>query len=286
MNPEDREPEDDDTDPDNDEIDLGEHGTDGDAGGGEGDGGGGDEEDPKIELAKARARADALAEENVRLSQQRPAPAEPERRLEVAPPAKKQSLEDLIDDDFVNEFATDAKGAMKKLARGMDAEVDRRTASAGAPAAVSQGLLVVDSFKQRMRDTDAEEYALAIKHFNARVDWMRANNPQSFAMLAQSSPAQVDAALGIEWDAAVGKGERENREKRKADAERRRAAPAPNLGGSGARGAVGAGGPSRATKLSAFEEDMVKRGKAAGLSDTDCRQMVKEHREEMKQRGA
>jgi len=284
MNGHDEDREDDEErDPDNDEIDLGELGDEQpeDERSDESDA-----EDPKIELAKARARADALAEENVRLSQRTAAP-ESERRLEVAPTTKKQSLEDLIDDDFVNEFATDAKGAMKKLARGMDAEVDRRTASAGAPAAVSQGLLVVDSFKQRMRESDAEEYALAIKHFNARVDWMRANNPQAFAMLAQSSPAQVDAALGIEWDAAVGKGERENREKRKADAEKRRAAPAPNLGGSGARGAVGSGGGgSRATKLSAFEEDMVKRGKAAGLSDADCRTMVKEHREEMKQRGA
>jgi hypothetical protein len=248
-----------------------------------------DEPDPKVELAKAQARAQALEEEIARRGREDTERAarrvEPPVRAVEAP--ARRSMADLVDDEFEREFIDSPKTGMKKLLGKMDEEVERRVAERAAPASVAQGMALVANFLRDKRDADAEEYAVAVKHFNARVEYLKTNNPQAFSMLVNAAPADAAFQLNLEWDAAYAKGERENREARKKEAATRRAAPPPALVGRGSPGGGVQVGGGRVRALSEVEEDMVRRGKAAGLSDADCKDLVREHRDEQRRlRGA
>jgi hypothetical protein len=242
-----------------------------------------DAETPEVRVAKAQARADALEEELRR----RDAAPPPERR-EIPPVRAVETPADTTDyaalaKEFVD--SPDPGTAFRKLAENIRAAVVKEVVAQTIPAGVSQGLSVVQGYLRDKRDSDPEEYAIGAKYFNEKIALIKRDNPTFFAQLANAAPAQVDMALTFEWDAAVGKGERENREKRKAEAQQRRAAPAPTLTGRGSGGGTaGPRGASAASKLTPLEQTMVRNALAAGLTEADAKDIVREHRRE--QRGA
>jgi hypothetical protein len=251
-----------------------------------------DEPDYKVEAAKAKARADALEEQLARDRRER----EEDARLRVvptvekpapAPVVKRKSVDEIIGDDFDQAFITDPKGAMRKVLSEYDAD----RSAADAARAVVPGASVVDSFADRfardMKDTDPEEYAIAIKAFRKQVD---ETPPAVKAQIATNPAAAVQNILQAAWDQAYAKGLRENRAAGKKNTETRRGAEPPRMGGGrkggGASGGGNLGGNS-GTRYSPLERDMIQRAKAGGLDANDIKEMIKEHREEQRQlRGA
>lgn len=250
-----------------------------------------DEPDYKVEAAKAKARADALEEQLARDRRER----EEETRLRPVPavdrpapaPVKRRTVEDIVGDNFDQEFINDPKGAMRKVLSEFDKERDAIEASRSAGPGASVVDTLADRFMRDMKDTDPEEYAIAVKAFRKQVDETPINVK---AQIAQNPAAQVQVILQAAWDQAYAKGLRENRAAGKKNAETRRGASPPQMGGGrkggGASGGGNLGGNS-GTRYSPLERDMIARAKAGGLDANDIKEMIKEHREEQRQlRGA
>jgi hypothetical protein len=250
-----------------------------------------DEPDYKVEAAKAKARADALEEQLARDRRER----EEETRLRPVPavdrpapaPVKRRTVEDIVGDNFDQEFINDPKGAMRKVLSEFDKERDAIEASRSVGPGASVVDTLADRFMRDMKDTDPEEYAIAVKAFRKQVDETPINVK---AQIAQNPAAQVQVILQAAWDQAYAKGLRENRAAGKKNAETRRGASPPQMGGGrkggGASGGGNLGGNS-GTRYSPLERDMIARAKAGGLDANDIKEMIKEHREEQRQlRGA
>jgi hypothetical protein len=250
-----------------------------------------DEPDYKVEAAKAKARADALEEQLARDRRER----EEETRLRPVPavdrpapaPVKRRSINEIVDDNFDQEFINDPKGAVRKVLSEYDKERDAIEASRSVGPGASVVDTLADRFMRDMKDTDPEEYAIAVKAFRKQVDETPVNVK---AQIAQNPAAQVQSILQAAWDQAYAKGLRENRAAGKKNAETRRGASPPQMGGGrkggGASGGGNLGGNS-GTRYSPLERDMIARAKAGGLDANDIKEMIKEHREEQRQlRGA